>query len=162
MVSRQDARARAEHAYRLRAIGRTWAEIAEVVGYRSRQAAQQAVERLHDQTPPETVDTARRSATESLRVVQSVLFERFADAKVRGDNDDMVMLAKELRNNVGEVAKLRGLYAPTRSEIEVSINQTATAILDRAEQDLLALAAQRPTDHLPSPGTIIDAEVISE
>ena len=95
-------------------------------------------------------------------MVQSVLFERFADAKVRGDNDDMVMLAKELRNNVGEVAKLRGLYAPTRSEVEVSINQTATAILDRAEQDLLALAAQRPTDHLPSPGTIIDAEVISE
>lgn len=77
-----------------------------------------------------------------------MLFERFADAKVRGDNNDLLMIGKELRNNVGEVAKLRGLYAPVRPEVDVNIHQTAAAILDRAEQDLLALVAERQRQNM--------------
>jgi uncharacterized protein YegP (UPF0339 family) len=158
--TRQDTRRQAERAAALKAVGRTWQEIADVLGYRSRQAAQQAVERLQKRNPPESVESARRSATETLRIVQAVLFEQFADAKQRGDNDDLSMLARELRNNVGEVAKLRGLYAPARSEVDVNIHQTATAILDRAESELLALTAQR--QHPLSVPTVIDAEVITE
>jgi hypothetical protein len=157
VMNHQDSRARAAAAYRLRAVGRTWQEVADALGYRSCGAAHTAVTRHLDRTPAESVSTARRSATESLRIVQSVLFERFADAKQRGDDETLAMLARELRNNVGEVAKLRGLYAPARSEVEINIHQTATAILDRAESELLALTAERQRQ-IP----VLDAEVIAQ
>jgi AraC-like DNA-binding protein len=41
------------------ATGATWQEIADQLGYRSRQAASHAVKRLGNRTPPETVEQAR-------------------------------------------------------------------------------------------------------
>jgi len=161
-MSHQDSRRRAEEAFRLRSCGRTWAEISEELGYRSRDGARLAVARYVDRQPAQSANAVRRSATEGLRVVRAVLFERFADAKERSDNDDLVMLAREIRNNTAETAKLHGAYAPQRTEIDVTVHQSATAILDRAESDLLALAAERHTHRFPSSGNVIDAEVIGE
>ena len=79
-MSHRDSRARAEEALRLHAVGRTWAEISAELGYASRDGARLAVARLHARTPAESIDTARRSAMESLRILRSVLFERFAQA----------------------------------------------------------------------------------
>lgn len=157
MSTRQDSRSRAEAAYRLRAVGRTWDEIATEVGYRSRQGAQQAVERLEKRIPAQSVDTVRRSSSEGLRIVRAVLFERFADAKVRGDNEDLLMLAKELRNNISESAKLHGAHAPQRTEVEVTVSSASEAI-DQLERQLLALATARQTQ--PALSATIDAEVI--
>jgi hypothetical protein len=144
-MSRQDSRARAQEADRLRNLGRTWSEVAEAVGFKSHGAAQLAVARLHKRNPCQSADQVRRSATEGLRIVRAVLFEQFAEAKQRGDNDDLVMLARELRSNISENTKLNGAYAPQRTEFDVTVRQSATAIINEARERLLS---------------VVDAEVI--
>lgn len=149
VMNRQDSRARAEHAFRLRACGRTWAEIATECEYRSRQSAQQAVDRLLASRPTDPA-TERATSTETLRVLQAALFGRFAAAAQGGDDRSLLGLSKELRSLVAENARINGLYAPVRHEHDVSVHESATAILDRAEADLLALAKSN----------VIDAEVV--
>ncbi|MFP2991287.1 hypothetical protein [Mycobacterium intracellulare] len=138
VMNRQDSRARAEEAWRLRATGRTWAEIAVEIGYGSPSAAYMAVTRLNKRTPAASPETVRRSAAEGLRVMRAVLFEQFADAKQRGDNDDLVLLGKELRNNIAEDAKLNGAHAPVKSQVDINVRQDAVAIIADARSRLLS------------------------
>lgn len=158
-TNRQDSRARAEEAFRLRACGRTWAEIAERLGYRGRQSAQDAVRRLMDRTPAESPGQARARADESLRITQSVLFGRLASAVQRGDDDAVTSMAKEIRATVAERSKLVGAYAPVRTEVDVQVTQTPAALIDRLESELLALVAQQPQPQL-STAPILEAEVV--
>lgn len=157
VMNHQDSRARAEEAYRLRAVGRTWQEVADELGFKSHGAAQLAVARLHKRNPAQSTETVRRSASEGLRIVRAVLFERFADAKVREDNNDLLMLAKELRNNISESAKLHGAHAPQRTEVDVTVSSASEAI-DQLERQLLAIVAQRQP--LPARGAVIEGEVL--
>lgn len=133
----QDSRRRAEQALRLRSCGRTWTEIADALGYRSRAGARQAVERLVASTAPETTTEGRRTSVEALRVLRSVLFDRFAEAAQRGDDQTLALMSKEIRSNIAEQAKLDGLYAPLRSEVEVAVKSSPTSIVDQAERQLL-------------------------
>jgi hypothetical protein len=158
--NRQDSRARAEEAFRLRAVGRTWAEISRSLGYRSRGAAQLAVKRLQDRTPPETVEQARAQASEGLRIVKSVLFAELAAAKQRGDSQGLVASAKAIADMIDKDAKLNGLHAPQRAEVDVNVTQTPAALIDRFEAELLALVAQQPQQPAALGGNIIDAEVL--
>lgn len=70
--------------------------------------------------------------------MRAVLFEQFADAKQRGDNDDLVLLGKELRNNIAEDAKLNGAHAPARSQVDINVRQDAVAIIADARSRLLS------------------------
>lgn len=158
MTNRRDARARAEAAERMAATGATWQEIATQLGYRSRQAAQQAVRRLGDRTPPESVEAARRKHDNALRLLQRSGFTRYLTALQSGDDDTALRYAKELRSTVAERAKLGGAYAPQRAEVDVNVSANPAAIIDRLETELLALVAQRPPQTAIG-GTIIDAEV---
>lgn len=144
-MSRQSSRARSEAAFQLHAAGRTWQEIADTLNYQSRQAAQQAVKRLHARQPPASPEAVRRSSSESLRILRSILFERVAVAKVKGDDQTLIGLHRELTRNIGESAKLAGAYAP--EEINVNVKQSPAAIIADARERLLA---------------IIDAEVVGE
>jgi hypothetical protein len=151
---RQDSRTRAEEALSLRACGHTWAAISTRLGYRSRGAAQWAVHRLLDKTPPETPGQARAKADESLRITQSILFTRLAVA-VKADNDDLVTrMAREIRSTVSERAKLVGAYAP--SQVDVTVHETTAAILERAMRELEALPATTVSSR-----PVLEAEVIS-
>ncbi len=152
-MSREDSRRRAERAHRLRSLGRTWQEIADAEGFQSRGAAQVAVRRFVSAEPAEGVDEVRRSASETLRIVRSVLVGRFAEAARSRDDETLVKLSREVHRNLGQWATLVGANAPERHEHDVQVTQTASAILDRAEADLLALAQTRPAP-------IIDAEVM--
>lgn len=145
VMSRHDSRARAEDAFRLRALGRTWVEISAELGYRSRGAAQLAVKRLHARQPPASPDAVRRSSAESLRILRAILFERVGAAKRRGDDQTLLGLHRELARNVSEAAKLAGAYAP--EEINVRVEQSPRQIIAAAEAQLLA---------------IVDAEVIEQ
>ena len=158
VMSHQDSRSRAEAAFRLRSCGRTWTEISAELGYRSRDGARLAVARYVDRQPALSADTVRRSAHEGLRVVRAVLFERFADAKERGDDDDLIALAKEIRANTAETVKLHGAYVPVRTEVDLSVTTSAAEAVNRLEQELLAIAAQRRQHPVPQ---IIEGEVIS-
>lgn len=157
-MNRQDSRARAENAFRLRACGRTWAEISEALGYRSRGAAQLAVRRLINRTPPETPEQARAKADETLRITQSVLFGRLATATERGDDDAIVQMVKEIRATVSERSKMAGAYAPQRQQVDVNVNTDPTAIIADAERRLLASLNERQQSLPATP--ILDAEVV--
>lgn len=160
-MSRQDSRARAERAHRLRAIGRSWQEVADTEGFRSRRSAQRAVARLLAAELPEGVESSRRTAAESLRITTAVLFERFAAAADRNDDAAAALLNRELVRNRDQLARLLGLYAPERAEVshDVSGLQGAAfveAIRTRALALVEANTATAAAPALPS----IDAEVI--
>jgi hypothetical protein len=144
----RDSRARAERAFQLRAIGRSWRQIATELGYKSNGAAQTAVARHEQREGPEPVERTRRSLVESTRITTSVLFDRFAAAVSREDDQTVAMLNREIVRNRDQLAKLLGAYAPERSEVDVNVHSTTTAILAEARQRLLAID-----------GTI-DAEII--
>jgi len=161
MTNRLDARHRAEQAARMNATGATWQEIADHLGYRSRQAAQVAVKRLLDKTPPETVTQARAKHDTALQLLQRNDFTRYLDALERKDDDTALRYSKELRGIVTERAKMAGAYAPQRAEVDVNVTTDATAIIDRMESELLAVLAQRPPQtQLPTAAPILEAEVI--
>lgn len=159
MTTRLEARTRAEQAARLSATGATWQEVADQLGYRSRQAAQQAVARLTDSAPAETVAQARARHDAALQLLQRNDFTRHLTALQGGDDETAIKYSKELRGIVAERAKLAGVYAPERQQVDVTVTADATAIIDRMEAELLALAAQRQPQQALL-GNIIEGEVI--
>lgn len=143
---------------RLRAVGRTWQEIADTLGYRGRQSAQDAVRRYLDRTAPESATTARRMASEGLRITKSVLFAEMATAKQRGDSQGVVSSAKAIADLIEKDARLNGLHAPQRAELDVNVTADPAAVIDRLESELLALVARREPQAAIGSGNIIDAE----
>ncbi len=145
----RESRARAEQAAALRAMGYPWRAIADSLGFKSHGAAQLAVARHHQRSPLPSGDMARRTAAQRLNTVVTSLFERFAVAKQDGDDDTLVMLSKEIRNNTAEMAKLHGAYAPQRTEVDLKVSTSETAIIAEARRRLLEL------------DNIVDAEVVA-
>ena len=152
-----DARHRAEQAARMSYTGATWQEVADALGYRSRQAAQQAVARLDERTPPESVEQARAKHDGALKLLQRDGFTRYLLAVESGDDDTALRYFKELRSTIAERAKLSGAYAPQRTEVDVTVQQSATAVIDQAERELLALMASRPGHQLAAAPAVLDA-----
>lgn len=155
----RDSRDRAAQAFRLRSLGYTWKAVADHLGYRSAGAAQTAVNRHLDRTPAETPEAARRSATERLQITSTILAERLFDARERGDDDRLVAVSRELRNTTAELAKLNGLNVPVAQQVDVTVHQDATAIIDRMESELLALSARQPQQQRVL-DAVIEGEVI--
>jgi hypothetical protein len=146
-MSLHDSRARAERAYLMRAVPYSWREICRALGYRSVGSAQLAVQRHIKRTSREPSDVSQRLAVESVQLTSRVLFDRFAVAADRGDDATLALLNRELRGNRDQLAKLLGLYAPDRAEVDVNVRQSPSQLLDEYRDKLLA---------------IIDAEVIDE
>lgn len=157
VMPHRDSRARAEQAFRLHSLGYTWQAVADHLGYRSRGAAQLAVKRHLERMPSESVEGARKSATERLQISATILAERVFEARERGDDDRLTALLRELRNTTTEMAKLNGLHAPQAVSVDVNVHQSAAAIIDRMETDLLALAERRAGR---ADENVIEAEVI--
>lgn len=159
VMPHRDSRDRAAQAFRLRSLGYTWRAVADHLGYRSAGAAQTAVNRHLDRTPAESSEAARRSATERLQITSTILAERLFDARERGDDDRLVAVSRELRNTTAELAKLNGLNVPVAQQVDVTVHQDATAIIDRMESELLALSARQPQPQRVL-GAVIEGEVI--
>lgn len=156
-MSREDSRLRVQRAADLRAGGKTWQQIADSEGFRSRRAAQLAVQRYRQREHPESLSDKRRTASEGLRILKSVLFADLADAKQQGDHQAVVASARAIADVIEKDAKLNGLHAAVAQEINVNIEQTPTAIVERMRNELLAVAAQRQLQ-TPAPTPAIDAE----
>jgi hypothetical protein len=155
-MNREDSRRRAERAYRLRVVGRTWAEIADSEGFASRRSAQVAVARHLDRERPESVADARRMAADGLRITRSILFASLAHAKQAGDTQAVVAVARALTDNIDKQAKLLGLAVP--QQVDITVSASASAILDKAEAELLALLPAQPHRAVLD---VLDAEVIT-
>lgn len=139
--------------------GATWQEIADQLGYRSRQAAQQAVKRLTDRTPPETVEQARAKHDGALRLLQRGNYTRYLQALKAGDDDTALRYSKELRPIIAERAELAGAYAPERAELDVNVTADPSALIAQTRDRLLAVLAEREQRQLPVT-PIIEAEVV--
>jgi hypothetical protein len=75
-----------------------------------------------------------------------------------GDDDKALEYGREIRATVTERAKMAGVYAPQRQQVDVNVTTDAVAIIDRMEAELLALAARQPQPALD--GNVIEGEVI--
>ncbi|MBI3213145.1 MAG: hypothetical protein HYZ38_04935 [Mycobacterium sp.] len=158
VMPHRDSRQRAEQAFRLRSLGYTWRAVADHLGYRSAGAAQTAVNRHLERTPPESPEAARRSVTERLQITSAILAERLFQAREDGDDDRLVAVSRELRNTTTELAKINGLNVPVAQQVDLTVSTSATEVIDRMERELLAIAAERQPQFAIS--EVIEGEVI--
>jgi hypothetical protein len=144
VMPHRDSRARAVEALRLRARRKTWQEIADELGFRTRAGARLAVTRLlrSDVRDPAA---ERAVSVEKLRTQEAALFDRFEAAVRSGDDEMALSLSKELRLLVVDGARIDGHFAPQRTQVDVHVHQTPAAIIADARERLLS---------------VIDAEVI--
>jgi hypothetical protein len=157
---RADARARAERAFRLRCRGHTWQEIADAEGFKSRSSATLAVKRLLLREPPEDVITARTYTAGAYRAVTATLFESLEAAKADDNHEAIVSISRAIAYVQDKHAHLTGQQVVVARELDVNVQvtSTASAVVEQAERDLLAIAAgYRDAGLLP----VIDAEVVS-
>jgi len=143
-MSHRASRARAIEALQLRARRKTWTEISSELGFRSRDGARLAVNRLIRSDVRDPV-AERAASVEKLRVQESALFELYEAAVARRDEEAAAMLSKELRLLVTDAAKIDGHYSPQRTQVDVLIHQTPAAIIADARERLMS---------------VIDAEVV--
>lgn len=139
--TRRATRERHEQAAFLRGCGYTWSAIAEHLGYRTRSGAQSAVERLWARQR-ETPELARRSLAEGLNVTKSTLFESLADAKRRGDVAAITACSREIRSVTDQLAKLDGLHAAQRVDVNVAVTPTRELLAQYRTHLLNAIDAE--------------------
>ena len=154
-MPRKDSRARAERAWRLRVRGRLWREIAAEEGYRSERSAQKAVEDFLKRTPPTDIETLRRAMGEGLTMIREKLLDSLDAAQAKGDHRGVAEIGKAAADTIDKQAKLMGLHIAVPQQIDVNVRESATVVLERAEAELLAIAAAAEKR-----GEIIDAEVV--
>lgn len=136
-MSRENSRRRAARARDLRSTGKTWQQIADSEGFRSRRAAQLAVARLAAAEPAENPATLRRSAADGLRITKSILFGGLAEARQQGDHQAVVSYARAIADNIDKDAKLNGLVVPVAQQVEVNVTQTLPALIADTRQRML-------------------------
>lgn len=143
MTSVVVARQNAQRALALYACGHGWPEVAEICGYRSRQA----VERLEHRRPVASIEALRRMEDEELRIRRQAFHGGFASAHRKKDIESMAVANRELDRIAQRRARLLGLDMPTKSEVRIDATLTSTQIIQDARDRLMA---------------IIDAEVVDE
>jgi hypothetical protein len=86
------------------------------------------------------------------------LLPQFDWHRIYSTNFDLLVVAvsRGPRATTDQMAKIDGLHAPIRQEVNVTLRQSAAAILDRAERELLELVDKRERV-----GDVIDAEVVT-
>lgn len=159
-MSRYASRERAEQAFQLRASRHSWREVCEALGYKSIGAAQTAVNRHVARTRRDATETSIEAHKFGIETRTRAMSQRFVAAFKAGDDDTMVTLNREIRQNEAELAKLGGMYAPERAEVDVTVTQTPAAIVERMRTELLAVAAQRPPQQALPANAVIDGELI--
>ncbi|MGA4690149.1 hypothetical protein ACPCXD_07750 [Rhodococcus sp. AB351] len=152
-MSTADSRARAERVYFRRVAGQSWRTIMHEEGYGSIGAVQSAYKRHRARNPRDDADVTLDEVLTRRKIVTSQTFVLMQRAYEAGDVDAYSKLAAIASREDIELAKLYGLHAPDRHTIDVAVSQTPTAILARAEADLLAAFEARQQ-------TAIEGEVV--
>lgn len=158
------ARRRAHEAYRLRCQHQPWDRIAEKTGFKSAASAYKAVKRYIERMPAEDRAMARALAAGNYQIVMGELYTLAAMAKAEGNVPAATKAISEVAVVQERHVKLTGLQEPVAQKLDVTVHQTAAAVIDRAEAQLLELMATRPAVQAPTlepqPPAVIDAEVV--
>jgi len=161
-MDRKSSNQRCRDAWELRCRGRTWQEIADQLGYKSKHNAYAAVTRWIKQNPPDDLTTLRRATGDTIRNLATRLADEAHHALDDGDRAEAATLARAALDGLDRYAKLTGQHIP----VEVNVNVTATQALsdtrarlleaiDAATTEPAAITAQAPLE-----AEIIDAEVV--
>ncbi|MCV7037465.1 hypothetical protein [Mycolicibacterium moriokaense] len=122
-------------------MGYTWQAIADELGFGHRQAAKSAVERLWARTR-DSPEMSRRSLSEGMQLMKTMLFEQVAVAVQRGDADLIVTLSRELRSVTDQLARIDGLHAARRVEVDVTQRTTVEVLADLRQAMHAAIDAE--------------------
>jgi hypothetical protein len=144
----------------MRGSGATFQQIASREGYRSRQSAMHAVRRHRDRENGTLAALADRrfDADEGYRIVQATLFAELAEARQRRDTAAVIAASKVVTDTIDKRVRLLGLAVPVAAQVDVRVQQSVTAVLDRATEELLQLL---PTEPHQAVLEALDAEVIA-
>jgi len=152
-MSRSASRRRAEDAYLDHLDGYSWAEIADRLGFRSRQGAQTAVRRWLADTTPDPASIERRKWIDGKKSDRAKL-KRARDSAT-GDPYAIAQLSAAIDRIDDQLAKAQGFYAPAQQNVNVSVSPSP---VESWRQQMLdrAAVAQRPALAAP----VLDTEVV--
>jgi putative SOS response-associated peptidase YedK len=136
-------------------MGRTLQEIADAKGYGSPAGAYNAIQKHIQRMPPEEQATARAYSAGGYKLVVAQLWEIFAQAKRSQEHSAAVAAARAIADIQDKHDRLLGIVPAAAAEVTVRV-QSAVAVIDRAEEELLAIAAARRA----ADPAVIDAEVV--
>ena len=109
---------------------------------------QQAVKRLTDRTPPETVEQARAKQTGVAASPARQLHPVSPGAQGRRRRHGAAV-QQGAAAPIAERAELAGAYAPERAELDVNVTADPSALIAQTRDRLLAVLAEREQRQLP-------------
>lgn len=163
VMRRRDSRARAAEAYGRHLDGESWQDIADALGFRSRQGAMSAVNRHLTETTPDPNYVERRKWIDRKKRLRARLCRQLTVAETANDSQAVAQLSAAIDRVDDQLAKAEGHYAPTN----VNVNVDAAPSAATAEWLRLVSAAAAAVSGggnpavLASAAEVIDAEVVS-
>lgn len=128
-MNRQASNQRAEQAWNLRCLGRTWPEVARELGYRRQDTARHAVAKWLQKNPNDDLETMRRASGMMLVNTTRKLNQALDLALDLGKTRDAAELGKAIFDGVEKYARLTGQHVVKPTEINLNVNQTLVEIL---------------------------------
>lgn len=138
VMDRKSSRARAEQAWRLRVRGRTWQEIADEVGFKSRHSAFKAVRTFLEKNPPDDIETMRRAVGQVMVETIATVRESMEEAHDAGNHRNVAELGKVILDGLDKRAKLEGLYVAVPTVVDVNVTQTVVEMITDTRAKLQA------------------------
>ena len=124
--------------------GLTWRQLRDQHGFTSIGATQLAYQRHLDAHPMPGPESTRAAIVERKQLSIGLVLKSLRAAAEDQDHGAVAMLVNALTKADAELAKLYGL---SRESLDVKVQLTPTEVIDRAERELLELAAGRaPAD----------------
>lgn len=159
-MTHRASRARAAEAYTRHLDGDTWQEIADALGFRSRQGAQDAVNRHLAETTPDPSNIARRKWTDRKHRQRRRLCRQLSVAETLNDSQAVAQLSAAIDRVDDQLAKAENYYAPQK--LDVTVGRSPAELLAESKAQTLAALAERRGNvgALPVATNVIDAEVI--
>lgn len=139
------SRARAKRAFQLRCADTQWADIAELLEFKTPSSAHTAVDRWLKRQPAEDIAAARIYTSGGYRICKAALFEVLADARRRKNTTEVVSITRCLGELLDKHARLTGQQVAVAAEVNVNVHTTTAEIIDDTRRRLM---------------DVIDAEVV--
>lgn len=137
VMKRKASQERCRQGWELRCRGRTWQEIADELGFRSRQTANTAVNAWLRANPPDEIETLRRATGTVLVDTAGKCRDAMDEAIKAGKYRDAAELGKVAIDGFEKYAKLTGQHVVVPKEVSVHI-QSVTEIIASTRAQLEA------------------------
>ena len=162
VMRHRDSRVRAAQAYEMHLDGDSWQDIADALGFRSRQGAMSAVNRHLAETTPDSNHIARRKWIDGKKRLRARLCRQLAVAETVNDSQAVAQLSAAIDRVDDQLAKASGYYAPQNVNVAVDA-APALATAEWLRQVSAAAAAVSGGGQpaaLASAAEVIDTEAV--